>query len=356
MPVLLKEFHRYPWHTRRPSSATPSSGAGLQRSVLVQSLGDRPDSCTLACMSGIDSDDELWNQAVKGTTTPSPSGKYQRPIANGDDWKDAAEPITTIINAYINHPGIGTILLGAFLVLKGFVLSKGDIPIALGILQNAGLPTVVVGGLLSGLPILVAAMMAATIFRFFTGKSDGDTSSSGRKKIAHHDFPISPLIAVLLATVVLSAIFTQWPVMVAAVAIGTLTALTNDKNVKWWIRRAWYVAALFITIFAVISMLYTVWLPHEKLTITGVKPSPIGYVLADDPDGWITILLSRQHGIVSYRDIKVTARQVCEQTPYNFWSHFTAAPTLWQEITNWRPLIFLHPAAEPPCFKPGKAA
>jgi hypothetical protein len=51
-------------------------------------------------------------------------------------WRKALEPIPTVIRWYVSHPAAGTLLLGAFLVVKCFVLSKGDIPTALGILHT----------------------------------------------------------------------------------------------------------------------------------------------------------------------------------------------------------------------------
>ena len=138
-------------------------------------------------------------------------------VASRQDWMDAGEPLTKIVKAYIDHPGIGTLLLGAFLVLKGYVLAKGDIPIALGILRNAGLPTVVVGGLLSGLPILVAAMLAATIFNVLEHRP-------GEKKKALANLPLSPVTVVLLATIVLSLVVTPWPFMATAGVVGLLAA------------------------------------------------------------------------------------------------------------------------------------
>ena len=292
--------------------------------------------------------------------TRRPPGRRTPPApvtATRDDWKNAAEPLTTITRQYIKYPVVGTLLLGAFLVLKGYVLAKGDIPIALGILHNAGAPTVVIGGLLSGLPILVAAMLTATIFNKFKcsrmGKKD-------RKVRALKNLPLSPRTVVLLATIVLSLIVTPWPFIAAAALVGFVMAASYRAGTRdgflGVLSVTGYLATLSIAVYAVIVMLYSVWLPHEKLTITGVNPSPVGYVLSDDPDGWITILLSRQHGIVSYRDTEVTNQQICESAPYNNWSQLTNATTVWQEITKLGPLTYLHPAVEPPCFKPRSAA
>jgi hypothetical protein len=260
--------------------------------------------------------------------------------SKGKAWKDAAEPITTLVTSYIKNPGVGTLLLGVFLILKCSVMSKGDIPIALGILQNAGLPTIVVGGLLSGLPILVAVMLAGTIFNAFAHKDSQKQSVEG--------LPLSPKQVVALAAVVLSLIFTQWPIMVLAVVIGLVITWIHRPQVPKR-KNVAYAAAVVCAVYGLTVMLYSVWLPREKLTITGIKTPTVGYVLSDNPDGWITILVSQQHGIVSYRESDVEHRQACDQAPYNFWSQFTDAATPWQEITKWSLLRSMHAAPEPPC-------
>jgi hypothetical protein len=47
-----------------------------------------------------------------------------------------------------HHAGLPT----GFVILKGYVIARGDLATALGILQYAGLVTVVTAGLLSSLP------------------------------------------------------------------------------------------------------------------------------------------------------------------------------------------------------------
>jgi hypothetical protein len=54
------------------------------------------------------------------------------------------------------------------------------------------------------------------------------------------------------------------------------------------------------------------WVPHEIVILspapTGIGLTPnerVGYVLADDPDGWITILTSGDRTIVRFRDATV---------------------------------------------------
>jgi hypothetical protein len=287
-------------------------------------------------------------------------------------WLHAAEPLTTIVKWLWKNAAAGILLVGAFLVVKGFVLSKGNISVALGILQNAGLSTAVVGGLLSALPILAAAMLATTIFRAIArvsgqdGRWQAPEGTRARSVCAGigrnfwrnlveparpgHYLRVSPLTIVMLIAAVLCAFLTQWSVMVAAVITGLVIGVFECTGVKW-VRGLAYVVAAFIAVVAVIAMLYTVWLPHEKVTITGVKNPIVGYVLADDPGGWVSILRSGPHDIVWYRDAAVIKRQECERAPApgHFWSQLTDAATLWQEITKAPGLTAMHPATETPC-------
>jgi len=287
-------------------------------------------------MGGITSD------VVAGAVPPAdPTAEAKRSLATFDDWKKAAEPLTTIIAAYKDSPAAGTVALGAFLMVKGCVLARGDIATALGILENAGLPTIVIGGLLSGLPILIAVTLAGSIFNAVTRKEE-------HRICAKEGLPVSPLAVVVLVTIALSLILTPWPFMVFAATVGLGIGLVHQRN-KPLLTNAAFAVAFICAIYAVSTMLYTVWLPREKLTIAHDSQPTIGYVLSDSPDGWTTILLGRQHSIVSYRDSDVTSRQTCEQAPYSTWSDITDAATVWQEITKWSPLRFLHPTTEPPC-------
>jgi hypothetical protein len=287
-------------------------------------------------MGGITSD-----VAADGVPSADVTVDRERPLATFDDWKKAAEPLTTIIAAYKDSPAAGTVALGAFLVLKGCVLARGDISTALGILENAGLPTIVIGGLLSGLPILIAVTLAGSIFNAVTRKHEHEIC-------VKRGVPLSPLAVVVMVTIALSLIVTPWPFMVFATTVGLGIGLVHRLD-KTPLTNAAFAVAFICAVYAVSTMLYTVWLPREKLTIAHDSQPTIGYVLSDSPDGWTTILLGRQHSIVSYRDSDVISRQTCEVAPYSTWSDITDAATVWQEITKWSPLRFLHPTTEPPC-------
>ena len=80
-------------------------------------------------------------------------------------WRDALQPLPTILDWYKANAFAGILLAAGFVVLKAYVIARGDLATALGILQYAGLATVVTASLLSSLPILAAAMLAYAVIK-----------------------------------------------------------------------------------------------------------------------------------------------------------------------------------------------
>ena len=77
----------------------------------------------------------------------------------------ALKPIPQVFDWYKNNAVAGTLLVAAFVVLKGYVIARGNLATALGMLQVAGLASVVIAGVLSSLPMLAAAFLATTVYR-----------------------------------------------------------------------------------------------------------------------------------------------------------------------------------------------
>lgn len=262
-------------------------------------------------------------------------------------WRDALQPIPRILRWYKDNAVAGILLAAGFVVLKGYVLARGDVATALGILQYAGLATVVSAGLLSSLPILTAAMLAYTLSRVLTWvlgilPSRGPPSAFSR-----------PLAWVTLGAFVLAALFAPWTYLALAGVIGLAIALMRTLRASKRIARlgAWLVRVLLASaaVVAVIFSLYAVWVPHEVVYLRSGTAVPrteqVGYVLSEG-NGWITILTSGVHRIVHYPDAKVTAQMVCEKS-----SELTDAPTPWAWVTGLIPIVkpALHPAASRPC-------
>jgi len=252
-------------------------------------------------------------------------------------WRDALQPLPKILNWYKANAFAGILLAAGFVVLKGYVIARGDLATALGILQYAGLTTVVTAGLLSSLPILAAAMLAYTIIEM-----TGAHAAPGRTW---------QLGWVTLGAFVLAAMFTPWTYLVLAVSIGLVIAWLKTGRVPK--PAAWPLSALVVglAVVAVIFNLYTVWVPHEIVYFPPgtLKTEPqVGYVLSED-NGWITMLTSGPHQIVRYPDAKVITQMLCEKHPTlgNFWSEVKDSATLWDEVTAHE--RGLHPAVNQDC-------
>jgi hypothetical protein len=262
-------------------------------------------------------------------------------------WQDAFQPIPEIFDWYKNHAAAGTLILAAFLVVKGYVIARGSLATALGILQYAGLTSVIVAGLLSSLPILTALMLGWVVFRIARGRFP--------KSVAR---PHKALACVLAGVLVLSVFFTPVPYMLAAICLGLLAGLAARWKRDQWQAKLSAAVAVLIGAFATLLMLYTVWVPHEIVVLRpaaadiGLTPNEragyiLGYVLADDPGGWITILTSGSRTIVRFRDANVKSVTVCEQVPHGGFSDIFYASPLW--ISGSRSLHLLHPGGYVAC-------
>jgi hypothetical protein len=247
----------------------------------------------------------------------------------GWHWRDAFEPIPKIFGWYKEHAAAGTLILAAFLVLKAYVIARGDPATALLILQYAGLTSAIIAGLLSSLPFLTALLLGWTAFRMVKGWFP-EFHPESRKALAF----------VLAAAFGISAFFTPVPYMLAAIALGLLAGLVAGYWPKGWQAKLSAAVVWLVGAIAAITMLYTLWVPHE---IVILKPAPagigltpneragyiLGYVLADDPDGWITILTSGSRTIVRFRDATVKSITVCERVPHGGISSIFYASALW---------------------------
>jgi hypothetical protein len=258
-------------------------------------------------------------------------------------WPDALQPFPKILGWYKKNAFAGILLAAGFVVLKGYVLAKGDLATALGILQYAGLATVVIAGLLSSLPILAAAMLAYTVSRV-AWRPLAWLKENWR------------LLVVMLGAFVLAAVFSPWTYLLLAVVIGLVIAGTRSVASSPWVGVLVYgPVALFTLVFVILS-LYTVWVPHEVVQFRpGTLPAQtlsygkqVGYVLSED-NGWITMLTSDTRQIVRYPDANVMTQMVCERRPKpgNIWSQFERGATLWVKATF--DASYLHPTANPNC-------
>jgi len=243
----------------------------------------------------------------------------------GKQWRKALHPLPEVFDWYKVNAFAGILLAAGFVVLKCYVVARGNVTTALGILQYSGLATVVTASLLSSLPILTAAMLAYTVSQI--------TSSEPCRTVR--------LGVVVLGALVLAAVFTPWTYMLFAVVIGLAIGLTSKRG---WLKRAVvYVVAALGTLVAVTVNLSAVWLPHEIVTfpphtLPAGRTQEVGYVLSED-NGWITMLSTgpgQEHAVIRVPDATVKTQTVCERRPApgHPWSPIIDAYTLWRVVTG----------------------
>lgn len=245
-------------------------------------------------------------------------------------WLTALWPLPRIFGLYKENATVGTLLVAAYLVIKGYVIARGDLSTALGILQYSGVASVVAAGLLSSLPILTALMLGLAVYRLAKAtvrRLHGTSSTEYQPGVR------GPMYTVLAGAFVLTAFFTQVPYMLAAIFLGAVAGSLEIWQPSWT-RVVRILVAGFAT-YGLIAMLYTAWLPHEIITLrpSASVPAPrrhVGYVLADDPGGWLTMLASGSHTIVHFRDAAVESVVVCERRSTGLLAGLFYSSTLWK--------------------------
>jgi hypothetical protein len=260
------------------------------------------------------------------------------PVAAARPWRQALRPLPEIVDWYKANPFAGTLLAAGFVVLKCYVVARGDLATALGILQYTGVGAVVAASALSSLPILTAAALAYAVFHVASRR------------------PWRQLLWVMAGAFVLTAVFAPWTYLALAVLIGVAAAVIRRLPARKLATRLLTVLVAGVGVVAVIVGLYTVWVPHEIVTFRpGTLPRgkmvEVGYVLSED-NGWITMLttgLGEEHRIIRVRDAAVKKQAVCERRPVrgHSISLFTDAVSLWRLVT--RDYSLLRASVNPSC-------
>lgn len=216
-----------------------------------------------------------------------------------------------------------TALLFSFVVIKVVWIARGDIQTALGVFNSAGLASVIVGGLLSALPLISAATLGVATFEL----SKNWPFIKAFWPIKRRDTTVWILG---LAAAAACFFLTPWPIMAAGALLGLLSGLTVHMikaerlfclKLEWMGKHDWrakavkaagiVLLALASVVLVVNPLLYAVWLPHETLTLA--KPygqQMVGYVLSDS-NGWISLLRTKERHIYRFRSENVTARVLC---------------------------------------------
>ena len=219
--------------------------------------------------------------------------------------------------------GIGTgqyitALAFSYVIIKVIWIARGDIPTALGVFNSAGLATVIVGGLLSALPVISATALGWAVFQI------------SRCWLRQGKFPRAPYPWIVLSAAGIACFFlTPWPVMASGAFLGFVCGIFAGwlcskpeepaADGRKWVGCIGRLAALAVVVIASFylvlnPLLYAVWLPHETLKLTKPNPQPmVGYVLSDG-NGWVSVLRTGVRRIYRFPSQDVLARDLCRPT------------------------------------------
>jgi hypothetical protein len=217
-----------------------------------------------------------------------------------------------------------TLLASTFLILKVLLVAKGDISVGLAVLQTSPTVTVIIGVILSALPIIGAVVIVVILYGLGCGVW-------GWKSLRD---PIAILISVAALTAWI--LLTPWPVF----ALTFLGLLAGILDKVFWGRKARregngisftrvrFVVVAVLCIFALIpvgkDIAYAMWLPREELHFQrSAEPATqpqgqqeqiiVGYVLGER-GGWASVLTSGDRTIKQLESNTITSRQVCRNS------------------------------------------
>jgi hypothetical protein len=280
---------------------------------------------------------------------------HRRPRQGGVPWTRVMEPMSSLFAWYSEHRVLGSLFVALYLVCKGFAMSRGNITTSLGILDTAGVTTIVVGGLVSGLPPLVGAMLGIAVFRLITehpsweaGRPRREDESRWRLLRPSPEATFFPAAFLAACLIMPTLVFTPTLALIAAVVLGAgLGAVERTRprkilrpgtrrpaHPRWWLFTAvaTWTLVILVGLYTVANALHGLWLPHEVIAFHDARTPRVGYVLSDS-DGWMSMLTTGDHQIVRFRDADVASRTTCE-AGVGSWGAIGLTDTPWQYLTR----------------------
>jgi len=232
------------------------------------------------------------------------SSESIKPDSNSGKREAWQNSIKQLEEAAEEHTFLATAALFGLILMKVIWMASGNIETALGIFNSAGPVTVVVGGLVSAFPLVLAIALGfffLNLARRFPSWPERFTWLTGLLGAAGCFF------------------LTPWPIAAATALVGLFSGLTSEIKRKKVVQRGLLSVLVLASVFLILNpLLYAVWLPHEILTVPKLgttkqsdKQYITGYVLSDD-DGWITLLQTPSRTIARFRGDEVAARTLCQ--------------------------------------------
>jgi len=304
--------------------------ASVLREILLSHVGDEQSPGGVRLRSAVIDGDLDLSDVPEAVTVDLTNCQVTRICLHGANpppiagKRDAKRPgWLRVVSRWSDRIGMWqfiTVLAFGFVVIKVIWIARGDIPTALGVFNSAGLATVIVGGLLSALPLISAIALGLAVFnitksRFLTGK------------FPHDNFAWAGLCGAGVGCIFL----TPWPVMAWGTFLGVAAggaawvaskAKKLADNGHIWVGRIgrigiWAIVGIVSFIFVLNPLLYAVWLPHETLTLAKPSSQPmVGYVLSDS-NGWVSLLQTGERRIYRFRSEDVTGRALCRARSFS---------------------------------------
>lgn len=232
---------------------------------------------------------------------PQPSQPRQRAIV--------VEVVSKALGRLGHDRTATTLALFAFLMVKVLLVTHGDLLTSLALIHDAGLVAVVIGVIMSLLPIAAALVMAGAIYGWYCCR--WRWGQPARQW------------AVIAGVVFVSAWFSPWYLFVPAIAVSVLLgvfdreqdeALPPTKRSR--AGRGFLVLATTGIVYALGASLFTMWLPHEQLALRDQSEPTIGYVVGEG-GGWVTMLTSGKRRIIRIPSAIVESRVVCRGSDFH---------------------------------------
>jgi hypothetical protein len=281
------------------------------------------------------------------------NGSLSREVTLTIHWggpsKSTLEPILRAVSRIVKQPALTTAILFAFLVAKVMYVARGDITTALGVYDSAGLTTVIVGGLLSSMPLVAAGVLGIAIFELII-------------QVQRWVFGLALLAAgacFFLASWEITGITVILGVLAGLIA-GGASKISSSRKFSRILRRVINVGAplIFISlsfILIVQPIMYAVWLPHEQLMLKEGHTSPeVGYVL-DNSNGWVSLLRTGSRRIVRIPSDLVMRRSLCHvEVAAGSVALVNNPNTFWQNLSSIGRRRFFTPSGTDPC-RPGQS-
>ncbi len=234
------------------------------------------------------------------------------------------------------------LVLFVYLILKVLIVSRGDLVTSMGILKAAGPVPVLVGGIVSALPILSALGTGLLVYCLAAGtwpygptieESLSSSSSSLPEWLGAYGLSLSLTASVFLSAF-LAPLLLLGAVLIWAISAARFHVVESHRAKEPYLRqfggngRARKEILLLISsalVLATVFMaMYGMWLPHESLQLGGEHKALIGSVL-DESGKWITVLVSGKRTLAHVPVASVEERTPCQPGDIHFLNNSVVA-------------------------------